>query len=119
MVNRPLRFISYLPLSHAAGQFIDIHRALITGSHVYFADPSALQGSLIQTLQEVKPEVFFSVPRVWEKIYDKMMEVSKSNSGILAKIGIFIITQQLGQKASENKAQYNKHEDNQQAYSLN
>lgn len=35
----------------------------------------------------MKPQAFFSVPRVWEKIYDKMMEISKSNTGILAKIG--------------------------------
>jgi len=57
--------VSYLPLSHAAGQFIDIIRSLILGNHMYIADPSALQGSLIQTLQEVKPQTFFSVPRVW------------------------------------------------------
>jgi len=35
------------------------------GDHVFFAEPSALQGTLIQTLQEVKPQIFFSVPRVW------------------------------------------------------
>jgi long-chain-fatty-acid--CoA ligase ACSBG len=51
MAKGPLRIISYLPLSHAAGQFVDIHRAYITGCHIYFADPSALTGSLIQTLQ--------------------------------------------------------------------
>lgn len=85
--NRSVRIISYLPLSHAAGQFIDIIRSLLTGNHVYFADPSALQGTLLQTLLEVKPEGFFSVPRVWEKIYSKMMEIAKSNTGILAKIG--------------------------------
>lgn len=119
LASKPLRFISYLPLSHAAGQFIDIHRALITGSHVYFADPSALQGSLIQTLQEVKPNVFFSVPRVWEKIYDKMMEISKNNSGVLAKIGNSKIIQQLGQKALENKEQSSKLVDSQQVLSSN
>ena len=32
-----MRTISYLPLSHAAGQFIDIFFALISGHHVYFA----------------------------------------------------------------------------------
>jgi long-chain-fatty-acid--CoA ligase ACSBG len=57
--------------------------------HVYFAQPDVLQGTLIQTLQEVRPTVFFAVPRIWEKIYDKMMEMSKSNSGIKNKIGTF------------------------------
>jgi long-chain-fatty-acid--CoA ligase ACSBG len=55
---------------------------------VYFADPSALQGTLIQTLQEVRPTVFFSVPRVWEKIYDKMQEIAQSNSAFKTKLGI-------------------------------
>ena len=55
-----------------------------------FADPSALQGSLINTLIEVKPTVFFSVPRVWEKIYDKMQEVAKANGTIKTHIGKYL-----------------------------
>jgi long-subunit acyl-CoA synthetase (AMP-forming) len=35
----------------------------------------------------VRPTLFFSVPRVWEKIYDKMMEIAKSNGAIKTKIG--------------------------------
>lgn len=87
MSNRSIRIVSYLPLSHAAGQFIDIVRSMMTGCHVFFADATALQGTLIQTLQEVKPQGFFSVPRVWEKIHGKMMEIAKSNGPILSKIG--------------------------------
>jgi long-chain-fatty-acid--CoA ligase ACSBG len=117
--NRPLRVISYLPLSHAAAQFIDIFRAFMTGSHIFFADPSALQGSLIQTLQEVKPEGFFSVPRVWEKIYSKMMEMSKSNTGILAKIGTVRFIQPLGQRALAKKAPFRKQEARRRASNSN
>jgi long-chain-fatty-acid--CoA ligase ACSBG len=43
--------VSYLPLSHVAAQFSDIVGCMIEGVHVYFADPSALQGSLIETLR--------------------------------------------------------------------
>jgi len=83
-----MRAISYLPLSHVAAQFSDLVSPLDEGSHLYFADPSALQGTLIQTLQEVRPTVFFSVPRVWEKIYDKMQEIAQSNSAFKTKLGI-------------------------------
>ena len=79
--------VSYLPLSHVASQFSDITGAVIEGMHVHFADPTALQGTLIETLKEVRPKVFFSVPRVWEKIYDKMMEIAKDNGFIKTKIG--------------------------------
>ncbi|CAM5999725.1 unnamed protein product [Sphagnum balticum] len=59
---------------------------MMEGVQVFFAEPTALQGTLIQTLQEVRPKIFFSVPRVWEKIYDKMMEISKSNGYLKTRI---------------------------------
>lgn len=47
---------------------------------VYFAQPDALKGSLGQTLKEVHPVGFFGVPRVWEKIEEKMKEVGAQGS---------------------------------------
>lgn len=92
------RIVSFLPLSHVAAQFADIVGIMMEAGHVFFADPSALQGTLIQTLQEVRPTFFFSVPRVWEKIYDKMMEIARSNGWLKTKIGISILIKQLGLK---------------------
>lgn len=37
----------------------------------------------------MKPTVFFSVPRVWEKIYDKMQEIANSNGFVKTTLGIF------------------------------
>ena len=47
---------------------LDIVGAMNCGVHVYFADPSALSGSLVNYLTEVRPTIFFTVPRVWEKM---------------------------------------------------
>lgn len=74
--------ISYLPLSHIAAQMLDLHCPVATGSQVWFAQPDALRGSLVKTLTDVRPTVFFGVPRVWEKIYEKMMEVAKTTKGL-------------------------------------
>lgn len=74
--------VSYLPLSHVAGMFIDIFLSIYGGATVHFADKMALQGTLLKTLVEAKPTLFFGVPRVYEKIQEKMMEVAKQNSGL-------------------------------------
>lgn len=49
------RLVSYLPLSHVAAQFQDITASMMEAMHIYFAEPTALQGTLIQTLVEVRP----------------------------------------------------------------
>jgi long-chain-fatty-acid--CoA ligase ACSBG len=74
--------ISYLPLSHIAAQMLDMYCPIATGLQIWFAQPDAVRGSLGVTLKDVRPTIFFGVPRVWEKIYDKMQEVAKSSTGI-------------------------------------
>lgn len=74
--------VSYLPLSHIAAQINDLYAPIFTGMQVWFAQPDALRGSLVETLKEVRPSIFFGVPRVWEKIYMKMQEVAKSITGV-------------------------------------
>merc|ERR1719244_2556983 len=79
--------VSYLPLSHVAGTFIDIYLAILGGATIHFADRMALQGTLLKTLVEAKPTLFFGVPRVYEKIQEKMMEIGKQNTGLKKKVG--------------------------------
>lgn len=86
-VNSSDRLVSYLPLSHVAAQLIDIHAPMLVGGCVCFAQPDALKGSLVQTLNEVRPTIFFAVPRVWEKIEEKMRAVGAANGPIKQAIG--------------------------------
>jgi long-chain-fatty-acid--CoA ligase ACSBG len=65
--------VAYLPLSHIAGQIVDIFRPMFfTATHgakatVHFARPDAMRGTLVETLRAVRPTKFIGVPRVWEK----------------------------------------------------
>lgn len=70
------RIVSYLPLSHVAAQVIDLFSHFYHKGSVYFAQPDALKGSLVETLRECRPTVFFGVPRVWEKMEERMVAVA-------------------------------------------
>lgn len=77
--------VSYLPLSHVAGQMVDIFIPLTIAATVYFADRDALKGTLVKTLVEAQPTLFLGVPRVYEKIQEKMINVG-SQSGALKRV---------------------------------
>ncbi|XP_068938972.1 long-chain-fatty-acid--CoA ligase ACSBG2 [Petaurus breviceps papuanus] len=78
--------VSYLPLSHVAAQVMDIWLPMKIGGTTYFAQPDALKGTLSVTLREVRPTVFLGVPRVWEKMQEKMKEVGASSSMFKRKV---------------------------------
>lgn len=79
--------ISYLPLSHVAGQMVDIFLALTFACTVYFADKDALKGTLVKTLQVARPTRFLGVPRVYEKIQEKMLQVGAQGSAVKKMVG--------------------------------
>ncbi|XP_066557909.1 long-chain-fatty-acid--CoA ligase ACSBG1 isoform X2 [Amia ocellicauda] len=76
--------VSYLPLSHIAAQIYDLWTGIQWGELVYFAQPDALKGSLVSTLKEACPTSHMGVPRVWEKMMEKIKEVI-TQSGFLKK----------------------------------
>ena len=86
MLSEEERLVSYLPLSHVAAQEIDIFGALYAKAMVTFADENALQGSLINTLRDARPTFFFGVPRVYEKIEERIRAVGASKTGIQKSI---------------------------------
>uniref|UniRef100_A0A8D2P843 Long-chain-fatty-acid--CoA ligase ACSBG2 n=1 Tax=Zosterops lateralis melanops TaxID=1220523 RepID=A0A8D2P843_ZOSLA len=84
--DRQEEVISYLPLSHIAAQMCDIWAAMSFGVQVYFAQPDALKGSLVETLREVRPTAFLGVPRVWEKMEEKMKSVGMKASALRRRV---------------------------------
>ena len=80
-------YVSYLPLSHVAANVTDIFHMMTAKASVYFADKDALKGSLTTTLKEVKPTLFLAVPRVWEKIHERMLAIGAANKGWKRQLG--------------------------------
>uniref|UniRef100_A0A8C9SVX6 Long-chain-fatty-acid--CoA ligase ACSBG1 n=1 Tax=Scleropages formosus TaxID=113540 RepID=A0A8C9SVX6_SCLFO len=82
--SRQESLVSYLPLSHIAAQIYDLWTGIQWGELVYFAQPDALKGTLISTLKDVHPSSHMGVPRVWEKMMEKIKE-GIAHSGYLKK----------------------------------
>mmetsp|Transcript_2807 Transcript_2807/g.4055 ORF Transcript_2807/g.4055 Transcript_2807/m.4055 type:complete len:753 (-) Transcript_2807:377-2635(-) len=87
------RILSYLPLSHVAGSLLDIIGPIAaTGFSkgwvtVHIARPYDLKmGSLGQRIAAVRPTIFLGVPRVWEKISEKMKAVGATVTGLKKQI---------------------------------
>jgi len=83
------RLVSYLPLSHVAANIMDIFMVTTCAGTLYFANKDALKGTLTTSLREAKPTIFFGVPRVWEKVREKMIQVGKSNTGFKKAVGMW------------------------------
>ena len=88
-IEREERILSYLPLSHIAGCMLDIFMAIYAGNQVHFADKEVLKTTLVDNLKKVKPTKLVAVPRVYEKIAEKMQEAGKANSSVKKVVLLF------------------------------
>ncbi|MFF5205446.1 AMP-dependent synthetase/ligase [Streptosporangium sp. NPDC000396] len=61
--------ISYLTYAHIAERVLSLYLPLFKFSHVHFCTDLAQLGA---TLGQVKPVLFFGVPRVWEKMMARL-----------------------------------------------
>lgn len=77
------RLISYLPLAHVAEQLGAIHNHVAIGYRIYFAQAIEALGA---HLPEVRPTVFFGVPRVWEKIHAGIATRLAGAGGVKARL---------------------------------
>lgn len=91
--------VSYLPASHIAANTLDCMGPVLSGVTVYLARPDALKGSLVEKLREVRPTCFYAVPRVWEKIMERMLGM-RSGMGRF-KLAISDWAKGMGTAASE------------------
>lgn len=64
-------FLSFLPLSHILERTAGYYAPLMTGCHVAFCESVE---KVVENMQEVRPTVMVSVPRLFEKIYSRIYE---------------------------------------------
>ncbi|GGK84293.1 long-chain fatty acid--CoA ligase [Rufibacter glacialis] len=91
-VNQTHRALSFLPLCHIYERMVSCIY-LSVGVSIYFAESIEKVGD---NLREVGPHIFVTVPRLLEKVYDKIVAKGGELTGI--KKGLFFWALGLGQK---------------------
>ena len=86
------RIISYLPISHIFERTASYYN-LYKGFEIYFAESIEKIGD---NIREVKPNYLAVVPRLLEKIFDKIVDKANQLSGV--KKGLFFWALELGEK---------------------
>lgn len=77
-----MRALSFLPLNHVFERMVS-YVYLFKGTSIYYAESLETIGD---NLKEVKPTMFTTVPRLLEKVYDKIMAKGAELTGIKRKL---------------------------------
>lgn len=68
-VNPTDRFFSFLPLSHIFERTAGYYIPLFSGSAIYYSRNTK---SIVDDIKIAKPTIFISVPRIFERVYEKI-----------------------------------------------
>ena len=92
-----LRSLSFLPLNHIFERMVT-YLYLFRGTSIYYAESL---DTIADNLKEVKPNMFTTVPRLLEKVYDKIMQKGNELTGTKRKL--FFWAHSLAEKFEINK----------------
>ena len=98
-VNSNDKALSFLPLCHIFERMVT-YLYMIHGVSIYYAENMDV---IADNLREVKPEIFTTVPRLLEKVYDKIVAKGHELDGI--KKSLFFWALDLGLKYDTQKDQ--------------
>lgn len=94
-----MRALSFLPLNHIFEKMVT-YLYLFKGTSIYYAESLDTIG---ENLKEVRPDIFTTVPRLLEKVYDRIMQKGSKLTGIKKKL--FFWAHGLAEKFEINKKQ--------------
>jgi len=98
-VSKDDKALSFLPLCHIFERMVT-YLYMINGVSIYYAENMDV---IADNLREVKPEIFTTVPRLLEKVYDKIVAKGHEQEGV--KKSLFFWALDLGLKYDTQKDQ--------------
>ena len=81
-VDETSRALSYLPLCHVYERTVN-YILQYKGVSIYYAEN---MGTIVDNIQEVKPHLMTTVPRLLEKVYDKILAKGRKLEGLKKQI---------------------------------
>lgn len=96
-INYSKRTISFLPLSHIFER-MTTYTYMAVGASLHYAESME---TVLENIKEVRPHYFSSVPRLLEKMYDRILEEGNKRNFISRKILSWAIN--LGEQFQENQ----------------
>ncbi len=102
-LNHHHRVLSFLPISHVYERMVNYHFQY-KGLSIYYAEN---MGTIVQDLKDVQPHVFNSVPRLLERIYDRIIGKGKDLPYIKKQIFFWAVNLGLKYDIQDNNAWYN------------
>jgi long-chain acyl-CoA synthetase len=91
-VDEHSKAVSFLPLCHIYERMV-LYLFMFTGVSIYYAENMDTIGD---NIREVKPQVFTAVPRLLEKVFDKIMAKGSELTGV--KKALFYWAVRLGER---------------------
>ncbi|MFN8208679.1 MAG: long-chain fatty acid--CoA ligase [Bacteroidales bacterium] len=76
------RILSFLPLSHIYERMVNYHFQY-KGMSIYYAEN---MGTITENAKEISPQIFNAVPRLMERVYDKIISKGKDLTGLKKQI---------------------------------
>ncbi len=95
-IDETSRCLSYLPVSHVYER-TNIYLYQYLGVSIYYAEN---MGTIADNLKEIRPEIFTTVPRLLEKVYDKIIAKGLKLKGIQRSIFFWAVNLGLDYDAS-------------------
>ena len=92
LLEGPQRYVSYLPLCHAAEQGALNFSCLSVGAEVYFCRDLTM---VKDYLEKARPTLFLAVPRVWEKFEAALRGKMAEATGLKAKLAKWALQTEL------------------------
>lgn len=97
--GKGLTALSFLPLNHIFERMVS-YLYLFSGTSIYYAENL---DTIADNLRDVKPNIFTTVPRLLEKVYDRIMQKGNELTGLKRKL--FFWAHGLAEKFEINKRQ--------------